>query len=318
MNDSFHKGKANLIPELQASQERLQASQDSQNVDNMRQLLGLEPFSLDMQRERLARYRRDIAAEFDDSDFSERSYTDRLQVIESHPDFQDWVSHPGSRLLVLSGRNYVSDSPHCWASPVALDLIANLTEAHIPIDTDNLQEKSALLDNVCVFHTSPPRDEKYTFPGVATWLVYQLICANQHFLRNEKQATALRADLERFLDSHKRHGTVPAMEEPLKRLVLTALDFYAAEDKTVWIILDRVDRGDDDVSWRGRRQRDVHRRALLRMIACAVHETSATVKILAVVNSVDWDVEGLEDDFCRSKEARERVVIREIREEEAG
>lgn len=284
----------------------------------MRQRLELEPFSLDVHRERLAAYRKDIAAEFDDSDFSDKSFAERLQVVQADPDFQDWMNHHGSRLLVLSGRNYVSESTHCWASPVALDLIAKLTKPDTSIASDELRGQDPPLDNVCIFHASPPCDDRYTFPGVVTELVYQLLQANKLFLRNEKQATALQADLEQYLVRRKRVGPVSALEGPLKRLTLTALDFFSAENKIVWIVLDRVDRCITDVSESGRRMRDVHRRTLLHMFARVVQETCATVKVLAVVNSVDWDVETLEEDFGRSKEERACVVVREIREEEVG
>ncbi|KAL1854935.1 hypothetical protein Daus18300_011255 [Diaporthe australafricana] len=296
--------------DLRRKIQELQDSQDNKNLDEIRRQLELEPFSLDKQREKLARYRRDITAEFDDSDFSDKTYAERLQVVENDAAFQDWLRHPKSRLLVLSGRNYVHEATNCWVSPIALDVIAKFTTTHA-------QGQDASIDDVCAFHVSTPRDGRYTFPGVVTALVYQLLLASKRSLRSVENETFLRADLEQYLDIQKRGGAVSATREPLQRLMLTVLGFFAAEKRTVWIILDRVDRGSDYVGESGMRQRNVHRQTLLHLMADLVRETDATVKVLAVVNTVDWDVEEKED-FGQSEEGSESVIVRTISEDDAG
>lgn len=148
-------------------------------------------------------------------------------------------------------------------------------------------------------------------------LVHQLLLASKRSPRSRDNETALRTDLEQYLGIQKRGGAVSATHEPLQRLMLTVLGFFAAETRTVWIIMDRVDRGGDYVSEGGTRQRNVHRRALLHVMADLVRETDATVKVLAVVNTVGWDVEQKED-FGHSEEGSESIAVRTLSEEEAG
>lgn len=295
----------------------LQDRQDNENLDRIRRQLELEPFLLDEQKEKLTEYRRDIVAEFGESDFIEKPYAERLQALEADAAFQDWMCHSGSRMLVISGRNEVCDATNCWASPVALDLIAKLAATGVStVPSDGLRVQDVSKDDVCVFYAPPPRDGRYTFQGVISTLVHQLLRAGQHCLRKEEQAATLWTDLEHYLDIQKRTGRVTAVQEPLEKLMLTVLSFFAMLKRNVWIVLDRVDRGEDGVSEFGRLQRNMHRSALLHVMARLVHASDGTVKILGIVNTVDWDLEAFEEDFGYADQKHESIVIRKVSEDE--
>lgn len=249
---------------------------------------------------KLVDYRSDITAEFKDSgDFSEKTYPERLQVIETDKNFQEWISIRKSRLLILSGRNEISDATNCWASPVALDLIGKLTATGPKMSTD-----------VCAFCILKSSEGNHTFQGVLERLVHQLLMMNKQTLRDEGHLAEIRADLGEYTRVRDSGDGISAVQGPMEKLLLRVLNSFDKE-KTVWIVLDRVDR----CQTRGS-ERYAHRLALLHTLARLVQESRTLIKVLAVVNAVDWNVESLKGQLCRREDGS--VIVRTISEEEAG
>lgn len=287
-------------------------NQIAEELDSIRRQLHLESFSLPDQMKRLTRYESDLVSEFGESDFSDKSYSERLRMIQSDPAFQSWEhTRDTSGMLIFSGLNEVPDATHCWVSAVALKLIVELTSSGSSQASD--KALGAQLD-VCVFHVTVSSEQCSSFQHVMAVLIHQLLLARKRVLHQEELKAKLRDNLQRYLDVlNQGQVAFSRVQDPLEGLLLTCLSFYADGKTTVWIVVDRADR------CRGTNRRkgwDVHRLALLRALARAVRKTSARVKILVTVSAVDWDVESCSRDL--DFYAGGSIVMRLFREEEAG
>ncbi|RYP63753.1 hypothetical protein DL769_006880 [Monosporascus sp. CRB-8-3] len=280
----------------------LQRDRDFDKLEKIRELLGLEAFSHKAHLAQLDSHRRNVAAEFQQKNwYSEKTPDEQLCAVVSDPAYKEWLGSPHSRVLVLSGENYVIGASHCWLSPVALDLVAKLTVCTTPNP------------DPCVFYLLGLREVDDTSPRVLAFLILRLLSLNKEALRDEVQLAELWADLQSYARVAESPD-VPAheLQRTLEKVALRALNMFDA-GKTVWIVLDRVDKCRVAPGPRG----ESHRRggrAILETLVRLVERATARVKVLGVVNRADWHVEEQADEL--GEEGQGSVVIRTFSQSE--
>ncbi|RYP48746.1 hypothetical protein DL768_005403 [Monosporascus sp. mg162] len=282
--------------------EELQNERDFDNLEKIRKLLGLEAFSHEADLTQLDSHRRSVAAEFQQKNwYSEKTPDEQLGAVVSDPAYKEWLGSPQSRVLVLLGENYVIGASHCWVSPVALDLIAKFTASTTP-DPDP-----------CVFYLLGLREVDDTCPHVLAFLILRLLSLNKEALRNEVQFAELWADLQSYARvAESPDAPAHEVQRTLEKVALRALNLFDA-GKTVWIVLDRVDKCRAAPGQRGNSQRRGGR-ALFETLVHLVERATVRVKVLGVVNRADWHIEEQADELGEEQEGN--VVIRTFNQSE--
>ncbi|KAK3329967.1 hypothetical protein B0H66DRAFT_635071 [Apodospora peruviana] len=277
--------------------------QNDHDLEAVRTLLGLQAVSERAKVAQFEAHRRNVAVEFEQSDCCfETTLAQRLRAIEEDRDYKDWLESPRSQLLVLEGRNEVIEASHCWASAVALNLIAKLADA-------------APSSNPYAFYLLGLRDREESSLDVLSNLILQLLSLKTEAPRDRAQFSELRAELEEYArmgqPSHlATHYSAHRLKEKLQEIALRAVNLFS-EETTVWIILDRVDhcRVVPELRQNSRRRDG---RALLQSMVHLVEKAAVTIKVLAVINRVDWHAD--RDDLEAKQE--ESVIIREFSQQE--
>lgn len=134
---------------------------------------------------------------------------------------------------------------------------------------------------------------------------------NKKALRNEDQCSRLWGDLQSYAEIRKLPGIskeevrtkVNRTFDKLQSIALEVMSISGAE-KTIWIVLDRVDRCS---VMPGEKSQARHRagRSLLRTMVEIAEKASPTVKILAVVNRADWHIDEEVDEIKSRQESLE-------------
>ncbi|KAI1113381.1 hypothetical protein F5Y14DRAFT_462432 [Nemania sp. NC0429] len=280
---SLNEEQAKQIERLSKQVEELQRGHDGQRLDLIGALLKLSPHSPEAELATLKRHRENIVAEFNNWYSRQRRPKAPLASITDHQTFQSWCTSAGSRILVLIGRNRVLQARNCWLSPVALDFIA--------------ESKLSRPRDPCVFYILGRSTADDTFGHVASSLIYRLLSINREVLRNETQYAELQAELQSF-ESATRTGSEPhVVGTSLRKVALRVLNMFSPST-TVWMILDRLDE------CRGQGSRNLHRKALLKFLVKLVEDENLGVRlrVLAVVNGVDWRLEEQHDEIDRTKD----------------
>ncbi|KAI1176379.1 hypothetical protein F4777DRAFT_597702 [Nemania sp. FL0916] len=270
------------VANLKSINEELRRQHDGQALELIGSLMKLSPHSLETELENLKRHRANIAAEFNNWYSRRRTPKAPLASVTSNQIFQSWRTSDNSRILVLTGRNRIIQARNCWLSPVALDIIA--------------ERDSPKIQDPCVFYILGLQPVDDTFAQVASSLIFRLLSLNRHILRDEKQYAELQAELQIY-DQATRIGHEPhIIQESLGRVALRTLNMFDPS-MTVWIIIDRADQ------CRGHGSRNLHRKALLKFLVRLVENENlkVRVRVLTVVNGVDWKPEEQEDEIDRSK-----------------
>ncbi|KAH0840518.1 hypothetical protein FOPE_05769 [Fonsecaea pedrosoi] len=287
------------IRRLEEQVDQLLKAQDNHALTEIQHYLGLSSFSSENHRKQLEQYRR--ALYNDDhlnAPYFEQMQGKRLEAFRACNDYQYWSTCPHPCLLILSGHNdssirYVD---HCWASPVAMTMITDLT------NKDN--------DHIYGYYVFSPRGESLCHAFSVVLL--QLLSKRSILLRNKDQCDELRAALNDLRelqategkDSHHRHHHHHQHEtmklSTFERVVLRAIDFFG-ESEQVHIILDRADRCCDLVKGVD------HRKSLFKLLVKLVEVARCNLKILAVVNGDQWDIETRKDELGHRIEGRVRM-----------
>lgn len=276
---SLNEEQAKQIERLSRQVEELQRGHDGQKLDLIRRLLKLHPHSPETELANLKRHRENIVAEFNDFYSRQRRPKAPLASITNHQTFQQWRTSTGSCILLLIGRNRVIQARNCWLSPVALDF------------TD--EDKMSKPQDPCVFYILGAQTADDTFDHVASSLIYRLLSKNRDVLRNEIQHAELQAELENYENARSEPHIV---QELLGKVALRVLNMFDPS-MTVWIILDRLDQ------CRGQGPRNLHRKTLLKFLARLVEDRNlrVRVRVLAVVNGVDWRPEEQQDEIGQTE-----------------
>ncbi len=266
----------------------LQRGLDGQKLELIGRLLKLDSHSSEAELANLKKHRGNIVAEFNDWYSRQPTPRDPLASVRNHQKFQSWRTSVGSRILLMIGHNRVRQATHCWLSPVALDFIA---ECGMPKRKDP-----------CVFYILGTRTVDDTFDHVASSLIFRLLSMNRHALRDEKQYAELQAELQSYKNAIRTGSKPHIIQESLGKVALRVLNLFDSS-KTVWIILDRLDQ------CRGHESRNLHRKTLLKFLVKLVEDERlrVRVRILAVVNGVDWRAEEQHDEIDQTK--KESIVF---------
>ncbi|KAK6506458.1 hypothetical protein TWF506_011366 [Arthrobotrys conoides] len=281
LNKSVHMIKqlninqAEEIEGLKAQIKVLQEGHDGDRLFKIQTLLGLEKYSRESEIELLGKYQRNLNADFDNNwTYLERMKEHRLEAFKNHENYRTWCHSEGSCMLILAGYNDQSaySARHCWLSPVALHMIADLDKSEQP--------------DPYAFHILGLR-EPNSFPHVLLHITFQLLKLNCHALRNEAQYVELCAEIQEYQGAARNESNKTNIL--LQNVALRVLNMFDP-DKTVWIILDRVDRCEKVSSLS-------HRKGLLKALAYLVENARAKVKVLAVANGYDWGVDKQVDEI---------------------
>jgi hypothetical protein len=266
----------------------LQAGHDGDRLERVKALLDLQTYSPDDELELLTKYESHINEDFDRNwPYLERMQGNRLEELKTHPDFQKWRLSIHSCMLVLVGYNNDSvwSARDCWLSPLALNVITNLKK---PGQADP-----------CAFHIIGLGEQPEPFPRILLCIVFQLLKLNAQALHKRDGSqyanlcTAIREYREAVAkagdESQKYSGETSVL---LQKVALGVLNMFDST-KTVWIILDRVDRCEAALKTN-------HRKKLLQRLVYLVEKAEVKVRVLAVVNGCDWRVDEEGDELGHS------------------
>ncbi|KAL7789034.1 hypothetical protein V8C37DRAFT_387015 [Trichoderma ceciliae] len=294
------------IKDLQEQIEQLQTGLDSNRLDKIKALLNLETYSRETELEVLQKYERDTVAHLDKSwSLLELMRGPRLEAFKKDPKIQSWECSQRSCMLILAGYNWGADASigTCWLSPVALDIITTMEETR-PGDP-------------YAFYILGHR-EYDPFPHVLSCILFQLLTLSPKALQNYAQYAELCAEIQEYQaareateakeldkDLQECAGNPDAILHKVALRILKMLD----QNKTVWIILDRVDQCKSD-------SRINHRKRLMKSIVYLLEKATVKIRVLAVVNGYDWRVEEQSDEFGASNHAS--VIVHTCRQEVVG
>ncbi|KAI1147741.1 hypothetical protein F4825DRAFT_436404 [Nemania diffusa] len=271
------------IEDLSGQVEKLQLGQDDQNLVLIGKLLKLDPYSPETELANLKKHRDNIAAEFKQTYTRQRTPGGYLASVKKHQAFQSWHESTGSCILVLVGRNMVREARNCWLSPVGLDLIA---------ECEISKQQSPWVSYILGIQEA---DDSFTH--VVTSLLFRLLSMNPHVLRDENQYSELRAELHNYEKETLTGSQTHILQDLLGKVTLRVLNLFHSFE-TVWIILDRLDQ------CRGSGSRNLHRKTLLKLLVKLVESENlrVRVRVLAVVNGVDWMPEEQHDELGQTKD----------------
>ena len=257
----------------------LQDTSVSNKLEMIRKHLHLEPFQLQHSLAELRKHRSNIAAEFRDKNwYTGQKPQDRLLDVKKSAAYSEWLNTSQSRLLVVSGENDVTQAPHCWVSPLALDLI------------EQLNQNSLHPSKPFTFYLLGHRESDESPQDVVASLILRFLSIRKDLLQSpcydELWSQVQAYDDELCSPNHSLHK----IQEALDSVVLKAFNLLDSNE-AIWIVLDRGDK----CQLPGLRH--TGSRTLLRTMVRLVERSKATVKILCVVNRADWRIENDEADL---------------------
>jgi hypothetical protein len=266
-----------IILRLEAEVQQLLDSDDNQALFKLQQLLGLSHYSTEDHRKSLEQYRLTLASdEHLTADFFEQMAGDRLKRFITSRDYQAWESAKSSSLLVVSAYNDSSISylDQCWASPVALNKIAELE-----------QESDSPPYGYYVFSS---RDEGLHHAMAV--ILLQLLNKTPHLLRQKSRYDEIYAAMDSF-NQYTAASDEAAQDRKTQASKLVALEKMASRiigifepSESVYIIIDRVDRCCHVAKSVDQRM------ALMKLLGRLAQASRCTLKILTVVHADQWDV----------------------------
>jgi hypothetical protein len=197
------------------------------------------------------------------SEILEQMKDARLQKFKQNDAYQSWQVPRLSRIIILVARNHeYARTRHCWASPIALSEI------------DHLEANSATY----AYYTLPVMD-RTSLHQVVPSILFQLLRLKLKVLgpggrledlnskvgEYENVAAAIEDSEEKILSLHK---------------VVTSVINYFEAGETVYIIVDRVDRCEED-----------QQLLLLHTLTQLMERGRCTTKVLVIANTVGWSVD---------------------------
>jgi hypothetical protein len=260
----------------------LQDGQTGDRMNKIQQLLDLNHYSRESELKLLKKYQSDLNTEFDlNWIFLERMHGKRLEAFKSETKFQEWRDSIHSRMLILAGYNNDSkySSRHCWVSPVALDIIESLRDS----------EQS----NPYAFYVAGLRESE-TFTQILSSVILQLLIMNTDALQNEIQYNELMSEIHEYRSSaESKRDYNDKTSTYLQNVAIRILNTFDST-RSVWIILDRVDRCRNH-------PKSNYRKKILKAMVHLVENSKAKIRVLAVVNGHDWRVDEEIDELGQNR-----------------
>ncbi|KAI0399291.1 hypothetical protein F4802DRAFT_611011 [Xylaria palmicola] len=270
------------VADVKALNEELQSANDEQRLETISEILGVARYSPEIELAKLTGHRRNIEADHNWY-YRQQTLKDPLSFTKDNQLFKSWKASDNSRILLLTGHNMVRQATHCWLSPVALDIISECQKARQGYP--------------CVFYVLGAQAVDDTFVHVASSLLLRLLSTNRDVLRDEKRYDELRAELQFYQTLTRSSSGAHQILECLSKVASRVLKMFDSST-VVWIVLDRLDKCHGDGS------RNFHRKMLLNFLVKLVKDEDLRlrVRVLGVVNGVDWKPEDCLDEIEKPKE----------------
>ena len=268
--------------------------QDERELKEIRQILGFEDFVLSKELLQLEDRRQNIRAEFRQySSPGKKNVESRLDEVENDKAYVSWQSSPHSQVLVLVGRNQSQHGPHCWLSPIAIRWINTLIQR-----PESEKEPFAF----CMLAVKGD----VTFGNTLSTIAYRLLSQHWSILTNKTARNEIQTTARKYMELAP--GEVTKEHQRLLRAMLFATLSMFKPGTTIWVVLDRLDQCRCATS-----TRNAHRKAVLKTLVSLVEDKELEVKlrVLVVVNCLDWNVEEeTRGDFEKSE--GDHIVIQTI------
>lgn len=221
----------------------------------------------------------------------------RIDKLQKDPRWVDWRSFPRSSLLFLVGYNYDEGFNQCWVSPAAVQLVRTMHNA------------SSSNTDICAFYVfgiRPGQRNGEHLTQVLAHILIQLLSQKLSALQDGDKWDDLQAAFEEYatvvaasMKDPKNTFKTPKKMAIVQTAVLKVLSLLShkrpEEQKTIWIIIDRLDRVKEPPL------------RLLEVLEHLVENAKVKAKILAVVNGWDW--KGLRSGIASLSEKRDEGVI---------
>lgn len=264
----------------------------------LRGLLGLPVYEAKKNYELLLQYEEDH--EYLTSNGNKKLETmgmARIEELQKDQRWMDWRTSPESSLLFLAGYNHDVGFGQCWLSPAAIHLVKTMYNKP-PSDA------GVFAFYILGLRSKQQKDEHLT--EVLAHVLIQLLSQQLWALQDGDISDDLQAAFERYAtvvatatEDPKNTFRKPQNMEIVQTAALKVFNLFYHENpekqKTVWIIIDRLDRVKEPP---GR---------LLEVLEYLVANAKVKVKILAVVNGWDWP--DLRDVVRSLAEKRDEGVI---------
>ncbi|KAI5460479.1 hypothetical protein BGZ63DRAFT_247756 [Mariannaea sp. PMI_226] len=289
------------LEEVRNQNIELQNDRDFNNLETIRGLLRIEAFSPEALLTQFRTHQSNLAAEFRSGSLSsDMTPRERLGMVRNDTEYKEWLDSQRSGMFILSGQNCFIGATHCWVSPVALDLIEKFVWEP---QTDSNPDP-------CVFYLFGHRDTDETCSEVLSLLIFELLSMNKEALRHGQEFCELWAELRSYAQlAQSRDAPQYEVQQGPYKVALRAIDLFGP-NRTIWIVLDRVDKCRLAPGQRGSQHRGG--RMLLQTMVHLVEQAVPRVKVLAVVNRADWHVEDQVDELGQQRE--ESVMIQTFHE----
>ena len=231
----------------------IQDTHNSDRLNEIQSLLGLELYSEDTELELLQKYRRDLEVdEYLSSPYCERMEGSRMDAMKNDEVFQNWFSSACSRMLLLLGYNNAAiySAPNCWLSPLAINMISSIRQAPNA--------------GPCAFYIPRLHNDDASFPKAVLSMVFQILSADKAVLQDNRHSKLL-------VEIRAHHDTIQrgeASQEAVQGIALKALNLFGPST-TIWLVVDCVDK-----CRKSNGQNDFRKR-LLRTLVALVEKAKA-------------------------------------------
>jgi len=284
---NFIQNQSEEIKALRNQIKQMQDGGDNTRLRKVRRLLRLDTFSEESQRKELEIYHQSLSSDEElNANYVQQMRGRDLELFKNNPDYRQWCTSR-QRMLIISGCNNesVSDSDHCWMSPLALSMIESLSQENEKYAYSILPQAGRLIYDV--------------FPAI----LLQLLRRNVGAMRDEDRFTELCSEIEGLQELGNRSPKLETYQmdrlEALHRVGLRVIDFFNEND-SVYIVVDRVDRCRDFKTLD-------HRKMLLECLLKLADGARCSLRILAVIDARGWP-KNYEDNI-RKEVTRGKVVI---------
>lgn len=203
----------------------------------------------------------------------------RIEELQKSQRWLDWRASPESSLLFLVGYNHDRYFEQCWVSPVATHLVKTMYNQQPTSDTD--------IYAFYILGRRPPTRNSEHLTQVLGHILVQLLSQQLGALQDGEKWDELQAAFEPYasvvaaaMDDPKNTFRKPKNMEIVKTAAVKVMDLFSPEknqeQKTIWIIIDRLDRIIEPPV------------RLLEVLEYLVKNAKVKVKILVVASGWDW------------------------------
>lgn len=240
---------------LQSHLSDVENDKDQQNLSVLRSLLRVDPKSPHLD---VAAYKGQLDYVFSDIESSsEEAHQFTLEKFRSEPIVKNWINHPGSSMVVLSGQSWesVTNSTLCWISYASLLAI------------EHFRAEAIVAHYFCQTTSMAAMPNRMTLQDIAASLWFQISTQAPYILRSG-------------LDEFRRAVESPAWSECDDERILKTVQqafihifSHLTKGTKVILVLDRLDRCQTSL------------KSIMILLLKLVRKADCTVKFLVVLQS---------------------------------